>query len=461
MALDEAASVAGTAVVFVHGMREKRPMEILDGFVKTALPPSAGPGEPMWQFYARPDVVTDSYEAHCYSTRPQQVDDTSIIEHGHTDIYEYNWPFLSTSKPSAGFGATALRLFLRRPGNVPGPLFGMWRRVWIVLLAILLAIPVLFVAGYLLSSDVPGSIVGLISGAVVLLFWFGLLRFVVAALVSSAVAAPLVGVARYLDPSPASYVSRRAVRGGLVDLLRDLHDGRYSRVVVAAHGVGTYIAYDAVTSLWAQTPIPKLNTVDAAGPQLDDFQSRQFALWQGLRTQRIPWCITDFVTIGAPLALADLLLTRVGVSSGFKDSDVTRRRELFDALVARGVLVRCPPRSESLSVNTIENTGDDDGVLGFQSPFAVTRWTNMWFPVIRGSVHGDWFGGELRGLFGAGIRDIEVRGNQPERLKRGSAHTEYFRHPDKGDEGDVAWHLRNTLALQTNPAETDSLPGGA
>jgi hypothetical protein len=31
--------------------------------------------------------------------------------------------------------------------------------------------------------------------------------------------------------------------------------------------------------------------------------------------------------------------------------------------------------------------------------------------------------------------------------KRWSAHTEYFRYPDKDDEGDVAWHLRKTLAL--------------
>ena len=52
-------------------------------------------------------------------------------------------------------------------------------------------------------------------------------------------------------------------------------------------------------------------------------------------------------------------------------------------------------------------------------------------------------------LFGPGIRDIAVHGNKPERFKRGSAHNEYFRHPEKDDEGDIAWHLRETLALQT------------
>jgi hypothetical protein len=86
-------------------------------------------------------------------------------------------------------------------------------------------------------------------------------------------------------------------------------------------------------------------------------------------------------------------------------------------------------------------------VLGSQSVFAVTRWTNIWFPVIRGELRGDWFGGALRPLFGPGIRDIAVQGNTPERFKPGSAHSEYFTHPEKADEGDVAWYIRKALAL--------------
>jgi hypothetical protein len=193
----------------------------------------------------------------------------------------------------------------------------------------------------------------------------------------------------------------------LVDLLHALHDGRYSRIVVVAHGVGTYIAYDALTAFWAET-----------------------------RRQGNPWHITDFVTIGAPMALADFLIARPGLFSGMKKSDGALRRELFEGLVRRGVLVLCPPRSETQPVDSDEH-----------SPFAVTRWTNLWFPVTRGSLRGDWFGGALAPLFGPGIRDIAVDGNKPERFKRGSAHNEYFRHPDKDDEGDIAWHLREMLAL--------------
>ena len=86
------------------------------------------------------------------------------------------------------------------------------------------------------------------------------------------------------------------------------------------------------------------------------------------------------------------------------------------------------------------------------SPFAVTRWTNLWFPVTRGSLKGDWFGGPLGPLFGPESGTSRCRATSPTRFKRGMAHTEYFNHPDRGDEGDAAWHIRETLALQTHSA---------
>ena len=384
-----------TAVVVVHGMGEKHPMETLDDFAKTALRPHSAHGDKRWDYSSRPVEITDSYEARRFDS-------------AQAEIYEYHWSYLMTADKYAGAMPMALRLFLRRPSNVPDALLGIWRRVWTVTAALLLAIPALFVAGYALNTDVPVWIIGLITSAVVLVFWFGLYRMAAKALVNSTTTA-LVDVARYLDPSPYSYVARRAIRGGLVDLLRSLHDGRYARIVVVAHGVGTYISYDALTAFWAETH---------------------------LRRQGHPWRITDFVTIGAPMALADLLVTRPGLFSGFKKSDGALRRELFEGLVRRGALVRCPPPPEPLHIDSDEH-----------SPFAVTRWTNLWFPVTRGSLHGDWFGGAVGPLFGDGIRDIAVDGNQPERFKRGSAHNEYFRHPERDDEGDVAWHLRETLAL--------------
>lgn len=373
-----------TAVVVVHGIGEKRPMETFDAFVRTALNPHDG----KWDHQPRPAEVTDTYEARRYAAPTQG-----------TEFFEYHWPFLMTADKYAGVAPTAVRLFLRRPGNVPDALLGIWRLAWTVVMAAVLLIPLLFVSGYALNSDVPAWIIGVTISAVVLVFWFGLYRMMARALVNKKTA-PLVDSVRYMDSLPNSYAARRAVRGGLVDLLAALHDDGYSRIIVVAHGVGAYIAYDALTLLWAQRD-----------------------------KQGTPWCITDFVTVGAPLSLADLVLTRPPLLSGLKTSDGQLRRELFAGLLGRGVLVGCPPET------------------GPQSMFDATRWTNLWFPVTRGSRSGDWFGGELGPLFGAGIDDVAVNGNAPERFKRGSAHTEYFSHPDRDADGDFAWHLRRTLAL--------------
>jgi hypothetical protein len=474
-----------TAVVIVHGMGEQRPMDALDSFAKTALRPRGTEGEPKWDYYySQPAEITDSYEARRYIAQPLGTasgGEPTEARQGEAEIYEYHWSFLMTGNRFAGAMAMTMRLLLRRPSNVPDPLFGIWRRVWIVFLAILLSIPALFVVGYLLDTDVPHWIVGLIFSAVILIFWFGLFRMLGKLLVNPATR-PFVEVVRYLDTSPYSYAAQRAIRGGLVDLLRALHDGRYSRIVVVAHSLGAFISYDALMSFWSethtshaappdlQTPVPlealdglekaadRLTADGVADGALDDFQDRQFALWQDLRRQGNPWRVTDFITVGAPMALADLLVTRPGLFSGFKKSDRAHRREIFDVLERRGALVRCPPKSETLPVESNEhppasyrwrNSGVRE-VLGSQSVFAVTRWTNIWFPVIRGELRGDWFGGALRPLYGPGIRDIAAQGNTPERFQRGSAHTEYFRHPEKADEGDVAWHIRKTLALQTD-----------
>lgn len=370
----------GTAVLLVHGLGDPRPLQTLDDFAGTALAPHTG-------YHALPTEITDTYEARRFATDPG---------HPRVDFYEYDWPYLMTTGRSAGVAPTALRLFLRRPGNVPDGLFGQWRLVWLVLIALLMVIPVLFAAGYAFNTDVPAWIIGAIISGVVLIFWFGLYRLAARALVNKTTA-PLADAARYLDSAPSSYAARRAVRGGFVDLLRAVHARRYSRIIVVGHGVGAFIAYDALWVYWAE--------IEA-------------------HSQENPWRVSDFVTIGAPLALADLLIARPPLFSGFTQSDDAVRRELFDGLVRRGALYRC----------------------GETGPFAVTRWTNLWFPVTRGERGGDWFAGPLGPMFGSAIHDVAVHGNTPERLKPGSAHREYFTHAEKGDEGDVAWHIRQVLA---------------
>jgi hypothetical protein len=486
-----------TAIVFVHGKGETqyRTNETLDGFVKTALHPLSALYETdeKWGYhYSRAAELTGSYEARVYVAPQLDGSTPNQPKQGQTDVYDYDYDYLMTASRFAGVVLTTLRVFLRRPSNVPDPLFGVWRCVWMLLLGtVCLVVPALALLGYFLGTEFPIWVVGLVA-SVFLLGGVGLFGRVLSMLLYSAITTSFIDVARYLDPWTRSYSARRAVRGGMIDLLHELHEaGRYSRIVVVAHGVGTFIAYDALTALWAEyhemnagpppphTPAPvrldglndfeqiaaRLTAEPDATGVLDSFQNGQFALWQDLRRQGNPWRITDFVTVGAPLALADLLLTRPGVLSGFKKNDKTERRALFDALVRRGSVVQCPPRSETQPVEGGERhpasfrmpgSGPRE-LLGSQTPFAVTRWTNLWFPVIRGELGGDWFGGELRTLFGAGIRDALISGNLPGRLARGTAHNDYFDYPEADDEGDVAWHLRKALALDTHDVLEDLL----
>lgn len=65
-------------------------------------------------------------------------------------------------------------------------------------------------------------------------------------------------VVRYLDTTPRSYAMRRNIRQGFVELLNGLHNAkyggndRYDRIIVVAHSLGAYIAYDGISYLWAQ-----------------------------------------------------------------------------------------------------------------------------------------------------------------------------------------------------------------
>ncbi|WP_319453211.1 MULTISPECIES: hypothetical protein [unclassified Mycobacterium] len=488
------------AVVVVHGMGSQEPGQTLFGFVKTALSPV--PGDRPWRYYSRPAEITQSYEARrCIAP---QLNGTPPPQE-HTEIFEYHWSYLMTGNRFGDLVPTTARLLLRRRAGVPDGLYGAWRLLWWILAGVVLLVLILLALVLLLVPDNVTKVIGavLTSGVVVGAATLGV------GWVGNKVASSFVDVTRYLDKSPRSYSARRAIRGGLVDLLQRIHDEGYDRIVVVAHSLGGYIAYDALTSLWAQmhglnagaVPDPPrpgdpalagledleqhcdvllapLRARESAGdasttaslpfaadaddtgtrPDVVEYQRLQFELWKGLRRQGNPWRVTDFLTVGTPMTFADLLMTTAKWRDGFGKPDGRKAScSMFGDMTRRGDLVRCPPRGETRTVEDVREPAHVHygrsrapglQVLGSQSVFGPVRWTNVWFPVVRGSVRGDWFGGPLRPLFGPGIRDIRIDGNLDRRLTPALAHTYYFTFENDNSEGSIARTVRDTLALR-------------
>lgn len=455
-----------TAVVVVHGMGEQLPLETLNRFVRTALPVTDGER----RYYSRPARVTGSFEARRMLAIRQPAKGGGVV-HEQADFFEYHWSYLMTGNRITDVLPTLSRILLRRKRTVPAGLVGAWRLAWAVLVLLVLLVVAVFVLMMIFSGGVLDSLVtAVVGGGAVTTVLVALLRGLGDKLVTNT----FVDVVRYLDRSPRSYAVRRTIRAGMVDLLRGLHaEGRYDRVVVVAHSLGAYIAYDGITSLWAEcteihdaplseasesalelveqsaavvTAHPATDLSEKQTEELAELRERQLALWRAVRADGHPWLVTDFVSIGTPMYFADLLYTA--------------DRAEFDALVDRGELPQAPPLTNTRTVESTRLPPElphyaypvkgPDRRLTSGAPFAVVRWTNLYFPVDDGW-HGDWFGGPLRPLFGHGVVDRRVTGNLPGRRGPGVAHGRYFDYPDATGDDDIATVLRDVLALTMDP----------
>ena len=456
------------AVVIVHGMGEQRPLDALTQFVKAALPVPVQNAEAR-PFYSRPDLMTESYESRVFLAPPIK-DEAGNVVRTQTEFYEYHWAHLMQGNTFSDMLPTFKRLMFQRPFRVPKGLKVVWFLFWALLA---------FIGGVIAGTDwgvvegglSPGSVIEAVLGGG---FVGWIVTFLVTRLAPKSITKSFVDVVRYLDTSPRSYAVRADIRKGFLDLLIKLHNtGNYQRIVIVAHSLGGYIAYDGITYLWAHmnklhrgTPargdanVPAgLDELEGAASDLPDdvrdggvlggdefvenYQAAQRALWLGLRAQGNPWLITDFITLGTPMYFADRLFTK--------------NLDAFKAKVARWELPTCPPQDEGDPDNNVfghdrwfswESRGRR--VLYHGAPFAAVRWTNMYFPA-AGRFFGDWFGERLAPLWGNGIRDVTLEGNR--RMRRwfrsrfvpGYAHALYLKFPEDVADDSVTTILRSTI----------------
>jgi hypothetical protein len=351
---------------------------------------------------------------------------TTNYKNVRTDFFEFYWAHLMNETKMAQVWAWARVLLIRNPSRIPKQLKPVWR--------LLVAPSLLFLAGasFRVFPEQAAEWIGLsksqvdVATGAVALAWVGIAWFLV----------HYVGdAARYLHVRPPNIDVRHSIRTAGVDLLTKLHEsGKYNRIVIVGHSLGSVIGYDILTYFW-QSCYSKLEPegtqlvaalealeclADQRKLQADVYLRDQAAYFRELRDQQCPWLVTDFITLGSPLANAGVLLA--------KNMDRLKAKQ------CERELPRCPPQLED--DKRFSFTSEDSNVRKpyHAALFAPTRWTNLYFPS-SWAILGDPIGGPLAPAFGPGVRDVPVKTQQQGYV---FTHTLYWKEPS----GATAPHIQ-------------------
>lgn len=245
---------------------------------------------------------------------------------------------------------------------------------------------------------------------------------------------PYLGdAARYFRNSPANVAVRREIRRQAVSTLQTLHlSGDYDRIVVVAHSLGSVVAYDMLRSYYSRInqALPDRSLLGQHFEDVDrGVMEKSVAREKGREIighmaqavedarQRIAadnprpgdkemraWLVTDFVTLGSPLTHALYLMCR-GKTEDELHAD-------FDRRTREREFPTCPPRMIDGDLRlTFENPNDHVRRFHHGGQFALTRWTNLYFPVSQ-LLWGDAIGGEIGPVFGdppgSNVADLPV-----------------------------------------------------
>jgi hypothetical protein len=417
------------ALIIIHGVGEQRPMDTLRSFVDAVwtYDPSVHHrhGKAAGTVWSKPDDASGSFELRRLTTGQN-------AKGLKTDFFEFYWAHMMQGTTLSQVTGWMQMLLLRQPSTVPPQL----KAIWLLLLTGLVV-----AVGLIVYGTVYGAVGGGSNG------WSSLILGMVLVPLLEFIARKIVGdAARYLNPAPANISSRQRIRSAGVDLLQTLHDRGYRRIIVVGHSLGTVIGYDMLIYAWARHndlvdgTRPKQNSalealekaatasqiakaeniqgkVNEAGFPTADYQVNQGAYAAELREAGNSWRVTDFVTLGSPLAHASVLLAQDEMALRAKQAD----REL----------PTCPPTLEnkkSFSFAISVPAGKRNArrkVPHHAAPFGPTRWTNLYFPA-RAVIWGDIIAGPLRNVMGPGVRDVRVR----TQIWRGLfSHTSYWTLP--------------------------------
>jgi hypothetical protein len=472
------------AVVVTHGMGEQIPMETLRSVVETAWvtnkdaqwsqTPADEKAEDIWFM---PDVLTGSLELRRITTRWTNAPAALRAKGPRVDFFEFYWADLAEGTTVHEVWDWLRTLLLRWPSQVPNGLVGIWLALWTAA-AIVSALSLFAVLPW------PGG------------WWHAGLAVAAAACAYGMqyLVSPYIGdVARYVRANPRNIAIRHNIWDRGLTLLQDLHDSsEYERIIMVAHSLGTIITYDLVSLFWVRRhearamsegePVfHKLRAVEAAAHalanateadrlnMLNAYREAQRTLRLAMRSggedgtgrARIPdeeWLISDLVTVGSPLTHAAFLLA--GNADDLKER---RTRFLFPTNWPQFQVIQTEQRKkidDRAAPPSAEVLGPAGGLFSYfvgppktwrlhhAAPFAAVRWTNIYDPH-RPILKGDIISGPLAPVFGAGIRDInlkELRGPSS-----GFSHTLYWTPTADDPNGDHLVALRKAIDLLDTP----------
>ncbi|MEO1488545.1 MAG: hypothetical protein AAFR88_03780 [Pseudomonadota bacterium] len=406
-----------TAVLLIHGIGEQRPMETLWSFMDAAWVEDEDIIDPeMSAIYSKPGEIETNFELRRVTTRGDK----------HTgrryDFYEYYWAHMMLGNTARDVWSWLRSLFFRSKSDVPPEYHCYWYAGQ--------GITLLLIAGYigwLWAADALGPLTAAAS----------LLIPPIAGLVLGRLV-PVVGdAARYLQPDPRNVEARQRIRAEGVALLWKLHaTGDYDRIIVVGHSLGAMVGYDIMTHAWSQIDPDvleeqhtrsedlrgALDALEAAGAALFEdekvgdrlfpledehqraanrttYRNAQRNYRRALAAQDKPvWLVSDFVTLGAPLGKADILLART--------------EPLFHKRKMRREFPTCPPKYEYWAKNPVVKQFSYPRAAPIRVPhhaavYGPTVWSNIYFPTRR-LVLGDPIAGAAAPHFGPGVRDTEL-----------------------------------------------------
>lgn len=437
--------VSRQAVLLIHGIGRQRPMDTLRSFVEAVWSSDSSVhrnhalGATFW---SKPYPLSQNFELRRLTTAENKA---GI----RTDFFEFYWAHMMQGTKVAHVVGWAKSLLLRPWASVPPALRAVYLLLWLLLVVVLVLSGI---SAYQAAAGHEQA------------WWFKWILGLIVVPALTMVLTDVIGdAARYLHVDPANVQCRHEIRAAGVQVLKSLHDKGYDRIVVVGHSLGSVIGYDILTHSWAEmsasepaaggraiVALQRLEDMaDKNNDNVQAWQSAQRAFLDLQRTAGCQWRVTDFITLGSPLAHAQVLLAR--------NMDELSRR------VAARELLACPPALE----RTMQDNrawagmsyppGAAERKLQHAAVFACTRWTNLYFPC-KALVVGDLVGGPIRGVFGLAIKDVAVKTNRWLGLL---SHTLYWR-PRAGDTHVDA--LRRALDLLDSglpPPDTDAVPAGS